>query len=130
MKLIRDMRRRNPRLDLIDLWCRLRGRGYSRRPESLYRVLKRTGELPQAPEKLAYHPKPYEEMTYPGQRIQIDVKVLPRRCIADPALRLFQYTAIDEFTRMRYLAAFEEQSTFSSAVFLKERLPNWGSATN
>ena len=35
-------------------------------------------------------------MTYPGQRIQVDVKVVPRRCIADPELRLYQYTAIDE----------------------------------
>jgi len=120
LKLIRDMRRRNPQLGLIDLWCRLRERGYSRRPESLYRVLKRLGALPQTSKKQAYHPKPYEEMTYPGQRVQIDVKVVPRRCIADPNLRLFQYTAIDEFSRLRYLAAYEEQNTFSSADFLKK----------
>ena len=42
-------------------------------------------------------------MTYPGQRIQVDVKVVPRRCITDPELRLYQYTAIDEFTRLRFL---------------------------
>ena len=58
-------------------------------------------------------------MTYPGQRIQVDVKVVPRRCIADPELRLYQYTAIDEFTRLRFLAAYPEQSTYSSADFLK-----------
>ena len=29
-------------------------------------------------------------MTYPGQRVQVDVKVMPRKCIADPELRLFQ----------------------------------------
>ena len=51
-------------------------------------------------------------MTYPGQRVQIDVKVVPRRCIADPELKLFQYTAIDEFSRLRFLGAYEEQSTF------------------
>ena len=38
-------------------------------------------------------------MTYPGQRVQVDVKVVPRRCIANPGLCLFQYTAIDEFSR-------------------------------
>ena len=59
-------------------------------------------------------------MTYPGQRVQIDVKVVPRRCIADPELRLYQYTAIDEFTRLRFLAAYPERSTFSSADFLKK----------
>ena len=48
------------------------------------------------------------------------MKVVPRRCIADPELRLYQYTAIDEFTRLRFLAAYPEQSTFSSADFLKK----------
>ena len=63
-------------------------------------------------------------MTYPGQRVQVDVKVVPRRCIADPELRLFQYTAIDEFTRLRFPAAYPEQSTYSSADFLS-KLVKW-----
>ena len=117
LKLIRDMRRRNPKLGLIDLWCRLRNRGYTRRPESLYRVLKRTGAFPGPPKKQPYKPKPYEQMTYPGQRVQIDVKVVPRACCPN-GQRLFQYTAIDEFSRLRYLAAYEEQNTYSSAGFL------------
>ena len=59
-------------------------------------------------------------MTHPGERVQVDVKVVPRSCIADPNLRLFQYTAIDEFTRLRFLAAYPEQSTYSSADFLRK----------
>ena len=118
LKLIRDMRRRNPDLGLIELWHRLRARGYTRRPESLYRVMKRMGMFPQEKPKKKYVPKPYEQMTYPGQRIQVDVKVVPRKCIADPELRLFQYTAIDEFSRLRFLAAYPEQTTYSSADFL------------
>lgn len=59
-------------------------------------------------------------MTYPGQRVQVDVKAVPRRCIADPELRLFQYTAIDEFTRLRFLAAYPEQSAYSSMDFLRK----------
>lgn len=47
--------------------------------------------------KEPHRSKPYEQMTYPGQRVQVDVKVVLRRCIADPELRLFQYTVIDEF---------------------------------
>ena len=77
------------------------------------------GGRPEKPKK-AYKPKPYEQMTYPGQRVQVDVKVVPRKCIADPELRLFQYTAIDEFTRLRFLAAYPEQSTYSSADFLRK----------
>ena len=63
-------------------------------------------------------------MTYPGQRVQVDVKVVPRRCIADPELRLFRYTAIDEFTRLRFPAAYPEQSAYSSADFLS-KLVKW-----
>ena len=124
LKLIRDMRRRNPNLGMVELWHRLRQRGYTRRPESLFRIMRKLGMFPPEEKKPAYRPKPYQQMTYPGQRIQVDVKVVPRRCIADPELRLYQYTAIDEFTRLRFLAAYPEQSTYSSADFLK-RLVKW-----
>ena len=43
-------------------------------------------------------------MIFLGQRIQVDVKAVPRRCITDQELRLFQNTAIDEFTRLCFLA--------------------------
>ena len=124
LKLIRDMRRKDPKLGMVELWHRLRRRGYTRRPESLFRVMRKLGLFPQAEKKPAYRPKPYEQMTYPGQRVQVDVKVVPRRCISNPELRLFQYTAMDEFTRLRFLAAYPEQSTYSSANFLK-RLFKW-----
>lgn len=124
LKLIRDLRRRNPRLGMIELWYRLRLRGYTRRPESLFRVMRKLGMFQQSKSKNTYTPKPYEQMTCPGQRVQVDVKVVPRSCIADPELRLFQYTAIDEFTRLRFLAAYPEQSTYSSADFLK-KLVKW-----
>ena len=124
LKLIRDMRRRNPKLGMVELWHRLCQRGYTRRPESLFRVMRKLGLFPQREKKPTYKPKPYQQMTYPGQRVQVDVKVVPRRCIANPELRLFQYTAMDEFTRLRFLAAYPEQSTYSSADFLK-KLVKW-----
>ena len=43
LKLIRDMRRRNPTLGMVELWHRLRQRGYTRCPESLFRVMRKTG---------------------------------------------------------------------------------------
>lgn len=120
LKLIRDMRRTNPDLGLPELWYRLKKRGYSRRPESLFRVMRKLGLSPQPKRQEPYKPKPYEQMQYPGQRVQIDVKVVPLRCLANPDERLFQYTAIDEFSRLRFLAAYPEQSTFSSADFLRK----------
>ena len=124
LKLIRDMRRRNPDLGMIELWYRLKQRGYTRRTESLFRVMRKLGMFPPAKAKTPYKPKPFEQMTCPGERVQVDVKVVPGRCIAEPELRLFQYTAMDEFTRLRFLAAYPEQSIYSSADFLK-RLVKW-----
>lgn len=63
-------------------------------------------------------------MTHAEERIQADVKVVPRKCIADKGLKLYQYTAINEYSRVRFLYGYEEQSTYSSADFAK-RLVKW-----
>lgn len=120
LKLIRDMRRRNPTLGMTELWHRLRKRGYQRRPESLFRVMRKLNMFPPPKPQKKYIPKPYEQMQYPGQRVQIDVKVVPLKCLANPEERLFQYTAIDEFSRLRFLGAYSEQSTYSSSDFLRK----------
>jgi hypothetical protein len=52
--------------------------------------MRKMGLFPPRKTKMTYKPKPYEQMTHPGQRVQVDVKVVPRKCIADPELRLFQ----------------------------------------
>ena len=124
LTLIRNMRRRNPRLGMAELWYRLKQRGYTRHPGSLFRVMRRLHMFPPVKEKPRYIPKPYEQMQYPGQRVQIDVKVVPRSCIADPDLKLYQYTAIDEYSRLRFLGAYDEQSTYSSADFLT-KMTTW-----
>ena len=89
LTLIRSMRRRNPRLGIVELWARLRKRGYPRRVESLWRVLRREGLAEKQKPRKKYKPKPYEQMQYPGQRIQIDVKLVPISCIAEPQLKLY-----------------------------------------
>ena len=120
LKLIRNMRRRNPKIGLTELWIRLKDRGYSRCVESLYRVMRREGLITDRPVKKKRKSKPYEQMTHPGERIQIDVKVVPRSCLANKEERLYQYTAIDEYSRYRILGAYPEQSTYSSSEFLKK----------
>lgn len=39
--------------------------------------------------------------------------------------KFYQYTAIDEYSRFRYLEAFEEHSTYSSAIFLEHLIKNF-----
>lgn len=87
-------------------------------------MMKRLGMLPEKPKKEKHKSKPYEQMTHPGERIQVDVKVVPRSCLADPTMKLYRYTAIDEYSRLRFLYGYEEQSTYSSADFA-QRLVTW-----
>lgn len=122
LKLISDMRRRNPEAGLVVFWVKLMQRGYKRSIPSLWRVLKRLTLLPVKPPNPKYIAKPYEKMLYPGQRVQIDVKVVPKSCIVPNVdglqERFYQYTAIDEYSRFRFIMAFKEQSTYSSVQFL------------
>ena len=124
LKLISDMRKRNANASLVVFWVKLRQRGYSRSITGLYRVLRKQGQMAVKPPNPKYVPKPYEKMFYPGQRVQIDVKVVPSACIVGDASgqKFYQYTAIDEYSRFRYLEAFQEQSSYSSAVFVEHLL--------
>ena len=119
--LIRNMRRRNPNAGLVTFWVKLRQRGYTRSITGLYRFLKKQGMTPEKLPNPKYVAKPYEQMLYPGQRIQIDVKFVPSFCLVGDAKgkKFYQYTAIDEYSRWRYVEAFEEHSTYSSSVFLE-----------
>ena len=125
LKLIFDMRRRNPHTGLVIFWVKLMQRGYTRSVTSLYRVLRRQGIMAVKPPNPKYIPKPYEQMRYPGQRFQIDVKFVPSACLVGEAVsgqKFFQYTAIDEYSRWRYVEAFDERNTYISAVFLEHLL--------
>ena len=121
IKLIMNMRRRNPDAGLVVFWAKLMQRGYSRSIPGLYRFLRKHGMMAVKPANPKYVAKPYEQMHYPGQRIQIDVKFVPSVCLVNEAKgqHFFQYTAIDEYSRWRFVEAFEEHSSYSSMLFLE-----------
>jgi len=127
IKLIDDMRRRNPNAGIVVFWVKLRQRGYTRSISSLYRFLRKRGQMAVKLPNPKYTPKPYEQMKYPGQRGQIDVKYVPSACLVGEAAEeakengghYYQYTFIDEYSRFRYLEAFKEHNTYSSSVFIR-----------
>ena len=115
------MRKRNMNAGLVVFWVKLRQRGYTRSVTGLYRILRRQGQMAVKPPNPKYVAKQYKQMQFPGQRVQIDVKFVPEVCMVGDAKgkKFYQYTAIDEYSRFRYLEAFEEHSTYSSAIFLE-----------
>ena len=124
IKKIKDYKYKNKDTGLVVLWIKLKRAGYTRSITSLYRVMQRLGIYNKAPsKKKEYEPKPYQQMTHPGERVQIDVKYVPLKCLTKEIKerdgRYYQYTAIDEYTRQRVLWASKEHSTYASTEFLK-----------
>lgn len=69
------------------------------------------------------HDRRYPELSTPGEKVQVDVKEVPYNCLRGDLLRynkhLYQWTAIDECTRMRFVYGFEEHTPENSVKFLK-----------
>ena len=129
IELIKKYKANNKDTGLIVLWVKLKKVGYKRRPESLYRVMRKLGIYKKAPSKRKqYTPKKYEEMTRPGERVQVDVKYVPKNCLTkelqEKGEKYYQYTAIDEYTRLRFIYFFKEHSTYSSTEFVRKLIKN------
>lgn len=73
LRQITSFRRRDPHTRLVVLWVKLRRNGYKHSITGLYRVLRRQGQIPAKLPNPKYIPKPYEQMHFPGKRVQIDV---------------------------------------------------------
>ena len=99
LKLIADMRKRNMNAGLVVFWVKLRQRGYTRSVTGLYRILRRQGQMAVKPPNPKYVAKQYEQMQFPGQRVQIDVKFVPEVCMVGDAKgkKFYQYTALRKF---------------------------------
>ena len=112
--IIRHWRRHKD--DLIVLWDVIRKKGYTRPYSSMIRVIRKWG-LVEAEKRKGYTPKLYARAEYPGQKIQIDVKHVPGYCVVN-GQKYYQYTAIDECTRIVFREMYDEHSTYSSKDFL------------
>ena len=121
---IKRFKAQNKNDGIVVLWIKLVRNGYKRTIAGLYKIMRRIGIYRPVPsKKKQYVPKLYEQMKYPGQRIQIDVKYVPTNCLCrelqEMGEKFYQYTAIDEYTRQRVLWASKEHSTYASTKFLE-----------
>ena len=75
------------------------------------RVLKAHGvnKLPKTAPKRALHTKRYAE-TVPRHNVQVDVKFLQLKDQAGKMVKRYQYTAIDDATRIRALQIFSDHN--------------------
>ena len=125
IRLIKSFKANNKKTGLVVLWVKLKKAGYTRSVTSLYRMLQKLGIYNKAPsKKKEKNGGYYEQMTYPGEKVQIDVKYVPKKCLSKElqkmGIRFYQYTAIDEYTRLRYLWFTTAHDTYSSTEFIEK----------
>ena len=106
------------------VYAEARANGYTRSLSGMINAAKRL-ELGERKKRKAprHHDRRYPELKNPGEKVQIDVKEVPYHCLRGELLRdnkhLYQWTAIDECTRMRFVYGFTEHTPENSVKFLR-----------
>lgn len=119
LQLIKRLWSHNKGLGLVCLHMVLETRhGYTRSISSLNRAMKGLGIGRKRQRKKRYAAQPYETPKVAGERVQIDVKYVPKECLVEGRTKLYQYTAVDETTRLRCRMIFDERSSWNSVRFL------------
>ena len=123
IELIREKYRKHRHEGLAQVYRKLMDAGYKRTYESMCRQIRKLKLEPEKKQK-SYPKTRYEKVaaTYPGERVQIDIKYVPNECIgfASEDCRYYQITAIDEYSRKRHIELVNEKSTYTTSEFLKK----------
>lgn len=101
------------------VWYLARYHGIRISDASVYRILKRNGvsRLPRGTRMRKVHTKRYNKQV-PGHHIQMDVKFLTFKGKRGKKIRHFQYTAIDDATRVRALKVYEKHTQANAIDFV------------
>ena len=85
----------------------------------VYRILKRNGlsRLPRGTRLRKIHTQRYEHKV-PGHQIQVDVKFLSFEGRDGRAIKRYQYTAIDDATRVRALKIYDRHTQANAIAFI------------
>jgi len=81
------------------------------------RFLRKHFAAPAVPRVRPEKPKVYDGGKFPGERVQIDVKYVPKASLYGG--RLYQYPLVDEFSRWCYREIHDELSENVSGLFIR-----------
>ena len=100
-------------------WYLERYHGIKTSQSSVYRTLIRHGmrKLPKNAPRKAIHTKRYAKKV-PGHHVQVDVKFLSFKNGEGQNIRRFQYTAIDDATRIRALKIYQRHNQKNAIDFI------------
>ena len=86
--------------------------------------MQRLGIYRKAPsKKKEREPNEWISGEYPGEKIQVDVKYVPKQCMSaelqEMGEKYYQYSAIDEYSRLRYAWFTNAHDTYASSEFVR-----------
>lgn len=117
IRLIRRLLKKHLWRDVILVYQELKERyGYIRSYGGLKRICTKLKKQ-KPPRKKKHKPKSYQKAIFPGQKLQVDVKYIPRGCHVQYK-QYYQFTAIDEYSRWAFRIMYEEKSSYSAKDFL------------
>ena len=106
---------------MAEVYVQLIKRGYKRSYGSL---VKQISKLPKEKIKRRSGYTKHEEIRgqYPGDKVQVDIKYVPRECLKFDTQdkKYYQITAIDEYSRKRILEIVDEKSVTNTSRFIKK----------
>ena len=123
-EMIKKYRAHNKNDGLVVLWIKLHQAGYTRTIQGLYHAMQRIGIYEKTPsKKKESEPNEWVSGEYPGEKIQVDVKYVPKKCMSkelqERGEKFYQYTAIDEYSRLRYTWFTNAHDTYASSEFAR-----------
>ena len=95
-------------------------RGYTRSYGGFKRFFRKYFASPAAALVRPKKPGVYDGGKYPGERVQIDVKYVPKTSLYGE--KLYQYTLVDEYSRWCYREIHDEHNDNASSLFLRNAL--------
>ena len=121
LDLIRRMLKRNGVYGLAEVYVKCMSKGYKRSFGSMCRQIRKNGYKKPRIKKKSYTGHSRIDGEYPGHKVQVDIKYVPKECIRFPSYgqQYYQITAIDEYSRRRVLKIVKEKSTYETGKFLK-----------
>ena len=121
LELIKKVQSRYKRDGLAEIYVQVIKRGYKRSYGSMCKQIRKMGiKVPKKKYKTSYTLHEEVRGQFPGDKVQVDIKYVPRECInfENYGKRYYQITAIDEYSRKRVLEIVDEKSVYNTTKFV------------
>lgn len=121
LTLIRRMLKRIGLYGLAEVYVTCKAKWYGRTFESMCRQIRKYRYRKPARHKKSYTNYNRLDGQFPGDKVQVDIKYVPKECIRFPCYgqQYYQITAIDEYSRKRVLKIVKEKSTYETVKFVR-----------